>query len=81
MELRPGNAGREPLPRASATAAVTNAAAPTQEASLATTLQSFRLDPQSSYTGQVEYALRDAIAFPSAVLGPVDLSALRRFAA
>ena len=32
-----------------------------QEEILASALQTFRLDPQRSYTGQVEHALRDAI--------------------
>lgn len=61
-ELPPGSRGRELLQRAQPRATATGAAAPTgQEEMLASALQTFRLDPQISYTGQVEHALRDAI--------------------
>lgn len=58
-ELRPGNADRELLQRARPR---TNAGSATgQEEMLASALQNFRLDPQNSYSEQVEHALRDAI--------------------
>src|SRR5438094_10195198 len=61
-ELPPGSRGREPLQRARARPRANATAAPTgQEEMLASALQTFRLDPQISYTGQVEQALRDAI--------------------
>jgi len=48
--------------KAGARANAASAAATTsQEEMLASALQTFRLDPQSSYTDQVEHALRDAI--------------------
>ena len=58
-ELRPGAADRELLQRARPR---TNAGSATgQEEMLASALQNFRLDPQNSYSEQVEHALRDAI--------------------
>jgi DNA-binding GntR family transcriptional regulator len=61
-QLRPGNPDPELLQRARPRANAASAAAPTgQEEMLASALQTFRLDPHSSYSGQVEHALRDAI--------------------
>jgi DNA-binding GntR family transcriptional regulator len=60
--LRPRSRDRPVPQRPPARANATIAAAATgQEELLASALQTFRLDPQSSYSEQVEHALRDAI--------------------
>jgi DNA-binding GntR family transcriptional regulator len=78
-ELRPGSLGRELLQRPRPRANAIGAAATTgQEEMLASALQTFRLDPQISYTGQVEHALRDAIVrgrlLPGTILSEAAIS-------
>jgi DNA-binding GntR family transcriptional regulator len=78
-ELGPGNLGGGPPQQARPRANATSAAAPTgQEEMLAFALQTFRLDPQRSYTGQVEHALGDAIVrgrlLPGTILSEAAIS-------
>jgi DNA-binding GntR family transcriptional regulator len=78
-ELGPGNLDGGPPQQARPRANATSAAAPTgQEEMLAFALQTFRLDPQRSYTGQVEHALGDAIVrgrlLPGTILSEAAIS-------